>query len=65
MSAVLGGIGSLPGAMVGGLLMGLCETLVVALGYSTYKDAVAFTLLVAILVARPSGLLGKGMVEKV
>lgn len=65
VAAVLGGIGSLPGAVVGGLLMGLCETLVIALGYSTYKDAVAFALLVAVLVARPAGLLGRSGVEKV
>ncbi len=65
VAAVLGGIGSLPGAMVGGLLVGLCEEMVVAYLSSTYRDALAFGLLIAILVFKPSGLFGKYQVEKV
>ncbi|MFB9124437.1 high-affinity branched-chain amino acid ABC transporter permease LivH [Paraburkholderia dipogonis] len=64
-AAVLGGIGSIPGAMLGGVLLGLAETL--ASGYmpAEYKDVVAFGLLVLILLFRPTGLLGKSDVEKV
>ena len=65
VAAVLGGIGSLPGAVVGGLLMGLSEEMVVAYLSSTYRDALAFGLLIVILVFRPSGLFGKYEVEKV
>ncbi|ADJ63176.1 MULTISPECIES: high-affinity branched-chain amino acid ABC transporter permease LivH [Herbaspirillum] len=64
-AAVLGGIGSIPGAMLGGVLLGLAETF--AAGYlpSEYKDVVSFGLLVLILLFRPTGLLGKPDVEKV
>ncbi|MBX2994359.1 MAG: branched-chain amino acid ABC transporter permease [Bdellovibrionaceae bacterium] len=65
VAAVLGGIGSLPGAVLGGLLMGLSEEMVVAYLSSTYRDALAFGLLIIILIFRPSGLLGKKGVEKV
>ncbi len=65
VAAVLGGIGNLPGAIVGGLLMGLCEEMVVAYLSSTYRDALAFGLLIFILLFRPSGLLGRTRVEKV
>lgn len=65
VAAVLGGIGSIPGAWIGGLLMGVCETYVVAYGSSTYRDALAFVLLIVILLIRPSGLLGKSSIEKV
>ncbi|NCN41684.1 branched-chain amino acid ABC transporter permease [bacterium] len=65
VAAVVGGIGSLPGAVVGGLLMGLSEEMVVAYLSSTYRDALAFGLLILILVLRPSGLFGKSQVEKV
>jgi len=64
-AAVLGGIGSIPGAMLGGVLLGLAETLAAAYISSQYKDIVAFALLVLILLLRPSGLLGKPEVEKV
>jgi branched-chain amino acid transport system permease protein len=64
-AAVLGGIGSLPGAMLGGLLLGLAESLFSGFVNSDYKDVFAFALLVAILIFRPSGLLGKPIVEKV
>ncbi len=64
-AAVLGGIGSIPGAMLGGVLLGLAETF--ASGYlpSEYKDVVSFGLLVLILLFRPTGLLGKPDIEKV
>lgn len=64
-AAVLGGIGSIPGAMLGGVLLGLAETF--AAGYlpAEYKDVVSFALLVLILLFRPTGLLGKPDVEKV
>lgn len=65
VAAVLGGIGSIPGAMVGGLLLGLAEVFVVAVFSSTYRDAIAFTLLIVILLVRPTGLLGKNIGEKV
>ncbi len=65
VAAVLGGIGNIPGAALGGVLLGLIETLVVALGGSTYKDAVAFAVLILILLFRPAGLLGKFEAEKV
>ncbi|WP_141732989.1 ABC transporter permease subunit [Oligoflexus tunisiensis] len=64
-AAVLGGIGSLPGAMLGGILLGLAESLFSGFVNSDYKDVFAFGLLVAILIFRPSGLLGKPVVEKV
>jgi branched-chain amino acid transport system permease protein len=70
VAAVLGGIGSIPGAALGGVLLGLLETMVV--GYSQnigipsgYRDAVAFVILILILMFKPSGLLGKSEREKV
>jgi branched-chain amino acid transport system permease protein len=65
VAAVLGGIGNIPGAALGGILLGLLETLVVGLGGSTYRDAVAFAVLILILLLRPAGLLGRFQVEKV
>ena len=65
VAAVLGGIGNIAGAAIGGVVLGLIETLVVALGGSTYRDAVAFGVLILILLLRPNGLLGKSRTEKV
>lgn len=65
VAAVLGGIGSIPGAMVGGVLIGLMETGLSATAYSTYRDAVAFAVLIVILLVRPTGILGSSVVEKV
>jgi branched-chain amino acid transport system permease protein len=65
VAAVLGGIGNIAGAAIGGVVLGLVETLVVALGGSTYRDAVAFGVLILILLLRPNGLLGKLRTEKV
>ena len=65
VAAVLGGIGSLPGAMLGGLVIGLAEALVSAVGLSVWKDGVVFAILIVVLLVRPSGLLGKHIKEKV
>lgn len=64
-AAVLGGIGSLPGAMLGGLLIGLIETMWTAYFPIGYKDVAAFSVLVLVLIFRPSGLLGRPDIEKV
>jgi len=65
VAAVLGWIGNLPGAALGGMLLGVIETFVNGSRYSTYTDAIAFALLIGILLFRPAGLLGKPQVEKV
>jgi branched-chain amino acid transport system permease protein len=65
VAAVIGGIGSLPGALLGGLVLGVSEELISASALSSYRDAIAFALLILILVFRPAGLLGRGVVEKV
>ena len=65
VAAVLGGIGNIPGAMLGGFLIGLMETWISATPYSTYRDAVAFGVLILILIFRPAGILGTAVVEKV
>jgi len=64
-SAVLGGIGSLPGAMLGGLLIGLIEAFWSGYFSTEYKDVAAFSILVIVLIFRPTGLLGRPEVEKV
>jgi branched-chain amino acid transport system permease protein len=64
-AAVLGGIGSLPGAMLGGLLIGLIETLWSAYFSVEYKDVAAFSILIIVLIFLPTGLLGRPEVEKV
>lgn len=65
VAAVLGGIGNIPGAVVGGLLMGIAETLVAGYISSTLRDAIAFGLLIVILIVKPSGILGRAVSEKV
>jgi branched-chain amino acid transport system permease protein len=65
VAAVLGGIGNLSGAALGGLLIGLIETFVSGTRLSTFRDAIAFAILILILLFRPAGLLGKLRVEKV
>lgn len=65
VAAVLGGIGNIPGAALGGLLLGVIETFVNGSRFSTYTDAIAFAVLILILLFRPAGLLGKLEVEKV
>ena len=65
IAAVLGGIGNIQGAVLGGFLLGVCETLVSGYLASTYRDAIAFAILIAVLLVRPAGLLGRHTVEKV
>ncbi|ALC85756.1 ABC transporter permease [Bacillus sp. FJAT-22090] len=65
VAAVLGGIGIIPGAMVGGLVLGVVETIVSALGFSLWRDAAAFIILILILIFRPAGIFGKNTREKV
>jgi branched-chain amino acid transport system permease protein len=65
VAAVLGGIGNIPGAVIGGLVMGVAEVMVVGYLSPTYRDAIAFVLLIVILLVRPAGILGKATVEKV
>ena len=65
VAAVLGGIGNLGGAVLGGVIMGLAETFVAGSPFSSYKDAIAFIILIVILLFRPAGLLGRYTVEKV
>lgn len=65
VAAVLGGIGIIPGAMVGGFVMGILETMVSGYGNSMYRDAVAFGVLILILLIKPTGLFGKNTGEKV
>jgi branched-chain amino acid transport system permease protein len=64
-AAVLGGIGSLPGAVIGGLLIGLIEVMWSAYVTTDYKDVAAFCILAVVLVFMPSGILGRPEVEKV
>lgn len=65
VAAVLGGIGIIPGAMVGGFVMGVLEALVSGYGSSLYRDAVAFAVLIIILLVKPAGIFGKDEGEKV
>ena len=65
VAAVLGGIGNIPGAALGGLMLGIIETFFNGSRWSTYTDAIAFALLILVLLFKPSGLLGKNQVEKV
>ena len=64
-AAVLGGVGSLPGAMIGGVLIGLIEVLFAAYFSSEYKDVAAFSMLIIVLIFMPQGLLGRPEIEKV
>jgi len=65
VAAVLGGIGSIPGAMIGGFVIGIVETLVTAAGLSTWKDGVVFAILIVVLLVKPTGILGRPVTEKV
>ncbi len=65
VAAVLGGIGNIPGAALGGLIIGVVETFVGGSAMSTYRDAIAFAILILILLFKPSGILGKTQIEKV
>jgi branched-chain amino acid transport system permease protein len=65
VAAVLGGIGNVPGAVVGGLVIGIIEAFIGGSSFSNYRDAIAFVILIVILLFRPSGLFGKYQAEKV
>jgi branched-chain amino acid transport system permease protein len=65
VAAVLGGVGNIPGAALGALILGMVETFVDGSRWSTYKDAIAFAILIGILLFRPAGLLGRFTAEKV
>ena len=65
VAAVFGGIGIIPGAMIGGYFIGAVETFVSGYGSSMYKDAIVFAILILVLIIKPSGLLGKATKEKV
>ncbi len=65
VAAVLGGIGSIPGAMIGGFAIGLAEAAASAFGLSVWKDAVVFGILIIVLVVKPTGILGRNLQEKV
>lgn len=65
VAAVLGGIGNVPGSVVGGLVLGLAEEFVAGYGLSSYRDAVAFGILIGILILRPEGIFGRAVAEKV
>ena len=65
VAAGLGGIGSIPGAMIGGFAIGLLEALVAAVGLSVWKDAVVFAILIVVLLVKPSGIMGHPVTEKV
>ena len=65
VAAVLGGIGILPGAVVGGIILGVIEALVAGFLSSTFRDAAAFAILILVLLIKPSGLFGKNTNEKV
>jgi branched-chain amino acid transport system permease protein len=64
-AAVVGGIGSIPGAMLGGLLIGIAESMITGYVSSTYTNLIVFGLLIAVMLARPSGLLGRVQLQKV
>lgn len=65
VAAVFGGIGSIPGAVVGAIVIGVVENFAVAFGMSTYKDAFTFILLIVILIVKPTGIFGEKTVDKV
>jgi len=65
VAAVFGGIGSIPGAVIGAFIIGISENLIKALGYSTFSDAFTFALLIIVLLAKPTGLFGEKTIDKV
>jgi branched-chain amino acid transport system permease protein len=65
IAAVVGGIGNLPGAVLGGLTIGLAQSFSIGYVSSTFSDAVVFGILIAVMIVRPSGLLGRAAVQKV
>ena len=65
VAAVFGGIGSIPGAMIGALIIGICENLIKAAGWTAFSDAFTFALLIVVLLFRPTGLFGEKTTDKV
>ena len=65
VAAVFGGIGSVPGAVIGAFIIGIAENIIKALGYTTFSDAFTFALLIVILLVKPTGLFGEKISEKV
>ena len=65
VAAVFGGIGSIPGAVIGAFIIGICENIIKALGYTTFSDAFTFALLIVILLFKPTGMFGEKTSEKV
>lgn len=65
VAAVFGGIGSIPGAVIGAFVIGICENIIKGLGWTTFSDAFTFALLIIILIAKPTGLLGEKFTDKV
>lgn len=64
-AAILGGIGVLPGAMLGGIIIGVVETFVASYISSGYRDAIAFLILIIVLLVKPTGMFGKKAINKV
>ena len=65
VAAVFGGIGSIPGAVIGAFIIGIAENIIKALGWTAFSDAFTFALLIVILIFKPTGLLGEAIHEKV
>ena len=65
VAAVFGGIGSIPGAVIGAFIIGICENIIKGLGWTTFSDAFTFALLIVILVVKPTGLFGEKATDKV
>lgn len=65
VAAVFGGIGSIPGAVIGAFIIGICENIIKGLGWTTFSDAFTFALLIIILIAKPTGLFGEKFTDKV
>ena len=65
VAAVFGGIGSIPGAVIGAFIIGICENIIKGLGWTTFSDAFTFALLIVILIAKPTGLFGEKVIDKV
>lgn len=65
VAAVFGGIGSIPGAVIGAFIIGICENIIKGMGMTTFSDAFTFALLIVILIAKPTGLLGEKVTDKV
>ena len=65
VAAVFGGIGSIPGAVIGAFIIGICENIIKGVGWTTFSDAFTFALLIVVLIAKPTGLFGEKAIDKV